>query len=127
MEDLHKEPVGYSFAVVTASANQAMHFRVLLDEEYGTRAYRNDPNFYLMGRKGTHNVVLATLPMVLRGDLPASEVTKDMLGTFYGVDRVLLVGIECRIHTNRNVMAWSSGKPTGGEDFEKYVDYFLSL
>ena len=53
----------------------------------------NDSNTYVLGRVGSHNVVIASLPSGIYGTTSAAIVGKQMLSTFQSIRFGLLVGI----------------------------------
>jgi nucleoside phosphorylase len=69
--------------------------KAILDEEHNVllAADPSDTNSYLLGRIGSHNVVLACLPSGKLGTGPAALVVKDMLRSFEYIRFGLMVGI----------------------------------
>lgn len=67
----------------------------MLDEEHPVlqAADPNDANFYLLGRIGDHNVVIACLPAEQTGKVSAATVAKDMVRSFPAIRFGLMVGI----------------------------------
>ncbi|KAL2813093.1 purine and uridine phosphorylase [Aspergillus granulosus] len=67
----------------------------MLDEEHAflPAADVRDANSYILGRIGTHNVVVACLPAETTGKASAATVAKDMLRSFPAVRFALVVGI----------------------------------
>lgn len=67
----------------------------MLDEEHPLlpAADPKDDNSYLLGRVGTHNVVIACLPAQTTGKVSAASVAKDMARSFKNVRFGLMVGI----------------------------------
>lgn len=53
----------------------------------------NDSNTYVLGRVGSHNVAIASLPSGVYGTTSAAIVAKQMLLTFQSIKFGLLVGI----------------------------------
>jgi nucleoside phosphorylase len=67
----------------------------MLDEEHPVLpvADPQDTNSYLLGRIGTHNVVIACLPAETTGKASAATVAKDMVRSFKAVRFGLMVGV----------------------------------
>ncbi|KAL5330896.1 hypothetical protein ACEPPN_000421 [Leptodophora sp. 'Broadleaf-Isolate-01'] len=67
----------------------------MLDEEHPVlpAADTQDTNSYLLGRIGTHNVVIACLPAETTGKVSAATVAKDMVRSFKAVRFGLMVGV----------------------------------
>ncbi|KAF4628883.1 hypothetical protein G7Y89_g9267 [Cudoniella acicularis] len=67
----------------------------MLDEEHPVlpAADSQDTNSYLLGRIGTHNVVIACLPAETTGKASAATVAKDMIRSFKAVRFGLMVGV----------------------------------
>lgn len=67
----------------------------MLDEEHPVlpAADPQDANSYLLGKIGSHNVVIACLPAEKTGTVSAAIVAKDMLRSFKAVRFGLMVGI----------------------------------
>jgi nucleoside phosphorylase len=67
----------------------------MLDEEHPVlpAADPQDTNSYLLGRIGSHNVVIACLPAEKTGTVSAAIVAKDMLRSFKAVRFGLMVGV----------------------------------
>ncbi|PVH69387.1 purine and uridine phosphorylase [Cadophora sp. DSE1049] len=67
----------------------------MLDDEHPVlpAADSKDTNAYLLGRIGSHNVVIACLPAEMTGKVSAATVAKDMVRSFKAVRFGLLVGI----------------------------------
>lgn len=69
--------------------------RLMLDEEHETPDYetRYDDNVYTCGNMGGHNVVIATCPHGLTGNVNAGRVAGPMFKTFSNLRMTLLVGV----------------------------------
>lgn len=69
--------------------------RLMLDDEHDTPEYDTayDDNVYICGAIAGHNVVLATCPPGLTGNVNAGRVTGPMFKTFPGLRMAVLVGI----------------------------------
>lgn len=68
---------------------------LMLDEEHATPDYDTnyDENIYTCGSMAGHNVVIATCPPGLTGNVNAGEVSGPMFKTFSAVRMAVLVGI----------------------------------
>ncbi|KAI9148087.1 Kinesin light chain 4 [Paramyrothecium foliicola] len=69
--------------------------RLMLDEEHEAPDYDTeyDDNIYTCGSMAGHNVVIATCPPGLTGNINAGRVTGSMFKTFSSIRMALLVGI----------------------------------
>jgi hypothetical protein len=67
----------------------------VLDEEHPLlpAADPQDPNSYLLGKIGSHNVVIACLPTEKTGTVSATIVANSMLRSFKAVRFGLMVGV----------------------------------
>src|SRR3569833_2429126 len=67
----------------------------MLDEEHPVLAAADprDTNSYLLGRIGTHNVVIACLPAEETGNVNAATITNNIVRSFKAVRFGLMVGI----------------------------------
>ncbi|KAL3462915.1 Pfs domain protein [Aspergillus heterothallicus] len=65
--------------------------RAMLDEEYDTPSTPGDSNAYIVGRIGSHNIVIARTNIA--GGCPATQVVTNMLRSFRNIRFGLLVGI----------------------------------
>ena len=67
----------------------------MLDEEHPVlpAADPQDTNVYLLGRIGSHNVVIVCLPAEKTGKVSAAIVAKDLLRSFKAVRFGLMVGV----------------------------------
>ncbi|BCR91365.1 uncharacterized protein ACHE_70208S [Aspergillus chevalieri] len=68
----------------------------ILDEKYDTAGLvrgQGDKNHYVLGRVGTHNVMINLPPAEMYGQLHATRIALDMRSTFPRMRFVLLVGI----------------------------------
>ncbi len=61
-----------------------------------------DNNAYSWGRIGVHNVVVASLPAGMYGQIPATAVAKDMVSSFPHIRAGLMVGIGGGIPQSEN-------------------------
>ncbi|KAK4182171.1 vegetative incompatibility protein HET-E-1, partial [Podospora australis] len=91
MSDPHKYAVGWICAIPTESVAAG----AFLDEEHPgpTHVAQHDNNSYILGRIGSHNIVIATLPDGEYGTNSAAAVSRDMLHSFPNVRIGLMVGI----------------------------------
>lgn len=96
-----------------------------------------DNNAYTLGSIGEHNIVIACLPMGMRGIVPAASLANSMVTTFPRIKFGLLVGIgggvpsrinkirlgdivvSTPVGTYPGVVKWDSGKITGIDKFER--------
>ncbi|KAK0391696.1 hypothetical protein NLU13_1195 [Sarocladium strictum] len=85
----------YTVAVIFAMDFEMSAFRYMLDEEHETGDLRkdpSDPNEYVLGRVGSHYIVLAWLPGE-QGKGAAAIVATHLSRTFEAIEWRLLVGI----------------------------------
>ncbi len=84
----------YTIGWVCALPIEHAAARAMLDEEHPDPPYdENDPNLYVLGRVGDHNVVLVSLPAGVMGTNSAAVVATRMLAKFPSVRFGLMVGI----------------------------------
>lgn len=85
----------YHVGVVCALPHELTAVRAMLDDEDEPLRSKDadDHNSYILGRVGSHRVVIACLPAGAYGTNAAATVAKDMLRTFTGLRFGLLVGI----------------------------------
>ncbi|KAK3363906.1 ankyrin repeat protein [Lasiosphaeria hispida] len=128
MADPQKYTVGWICAITTESVAA----RAFLDEEHDGRCQvaQHDNNSYVLGKIGSHNVVIAVLPDAEYGIASAAAVARDMLHSFPNVRIGLMVGIgggaPSRKHDVRlgDVVVSSRGGGKGGVfqyDFGKTI------
>ncbi|KAK4182388.1 ankryin repeat protein, partial [Podospora australis] len=91
MSDPQKYTVGWICAITTESVAA----RAFLDEEHDgpCQIAKHDNNSYVLGKIGSHNVVIAVLPDAEYGIASAAAVARDMLNSFPNVRIGLMVGI----------------------------------
>lgn len=66
----------------------------ILDVEHVTPPKRfNDPNAYILGSVGPHNVAIVCLPKGVYGTIPAAMATSWLVSTFPSIKFALMVGI----------------------------------
>lgn len=94
LQDSKSDPLVYTVGWVCAVAAGYVAARAFLDEEHSGPAYVafNDSNDYILGRVGTHNVVITVLSDGDYGSASAATVAKDMLHSFPNIRMGLLVG-----------------------------------
>ncbi|KAL0929601.1 Kinesin light chain 5 [Colletotrichum truncatum] len=88
-------PQTYTVGWICAVTPESVAARVFLDDEHEPprQVAQNDNNSYILGRIGSHNVVVATLPDGEYGTTTAAAVARDMLHSFPNVRIGLMVGI----------------------------------
>jgi nucleoside phosphorylase len=89
------DPEQYTVGWICAISTEAVAARAFLEEEHdGPRQVaRHDNNSYVLGKIGSHNVVIAVLPDAEYGTTSAAAVARDMLHSFPNVRVGLMVGI----------------------------------
>lgn len=81
-------------AIVCALPIELAAIRVVLDEEYAAPEIEaSDSTSYTFGRIAQHNVVVASLPCGVYGQVSTTDVAKDLQRTFPDIENVALVGI----------------------------------
>ncbi|KAL2844259.1 hypothetical protein BJX68DRAFT_277842 [Aspergillus pseudodeflectus] len=85
----------YNVGWICALAEEMAAARAMLDEEHPSlpQDLRADNNNYVLGRIGSHNIVLACLPSGVTGTTSAAVVANRMRSTFQGLRFGLMVGI----------------------------------
>ncbi|VBB84475.1 Putative protein of unknown function [Podospora comata] len=85
----------YTVGWICALTTESVAARAFLDEEYGgpEAVAQHDNNSYILGKIGSHNVVIAVLPDAEYGTTSAAAVARDMLHSFPNVRIGLMVGI----------------------------------
>ncbi|KAL4748268.1 hypothetical protein BDW72DRAFT_180892 [Aspergillus terricola var. indicus] len=88
-------PNQYTVGWICALAIEFVAAQSMLDESHGIPDYvsTNDINNYVLGRIGSHNIVIAVLPYGKYGTVSAAVVAKGMLHSFPNVRVGLMVGI----------------------------------
>ncbi|KAK1657738.1 pfs domain-containing protein [Colletotrichum godetiae] len=89
------EPQAYTVSWICAIMTESVAARAFLNEEHAgpRQVAQHDNNSYVLGRIGSHNVVIAVLPDGEYGTTSAATVAKDMLHSFPNVRIGLMVGI----------------------------------
>lgn len=97
-------PKSYTVGWIGVSTSEFVAARALFDEEHEVPKHlpRYNGNDYLLGKIGTHNVVLAILPTSDDGAVSATRVAKDMADSFPNIRVCLMVGIGGGAPTQRN-------------------------
>ncbi|EXJ68419.1 uncharacterized protein A1O5_08211 [Cladophialophora psammophila CBS 110553] len=89
----------------------------MLDERHGPIQQPSyDPNNYILGRIGPHNVVIACLPQGVIGPVSAASVAIPMRGTFPSLQFILLVGVGGGVPTTQHDIRLGDvvvSRPTG--------------
>ncbi|KAF2465814.1 purine and uridine phosphorylase [Lindgomyces ingoldianus] len=92
----------YTIGWIAALHTELMAATAMLDERHLPLPQPSrDDNSYTFGRIGTHNVVIACLPLGRIGKAPAGIVAKDMLRSFSNLRCGLMVGIGGGIPTEK--------------------------
>ncbi|EWZ29435.1 hypothetical protein FOZG_16810 [Fusarium oxysporum Fo47] len=116
------DPEIYTVGWVCALSTELTAAKVMLDEIHPEirSIPPRDCNQYVLGKIGSHNVVIAVLPESEYGLASASNVATNMLNAFPNIRIGLLVGIGGGAPTSRNdirlgdVAVSSTGRGTGG-------------
>ncbi|KAH0443511.1 kinesin [Colletotrichum camelliae] len=89
------DPRIYTVGWICAVTAEVVAARAFLDEEHAgpRQTSENDNNSYILGKIGSHNVVIAALPDSQYGTTSAATVARDMLHSFPKVRIGLMVGI----------------------------------
>ncbi|KAL2843938.1 hypothetical protein BJY01DRAFT_248401 [Aspergillus pseudoustus] len=85
----------YTVGWISALAEEMAAARAMLDQEHPSlpQDFKTDNNNYILGRIGSHNVVLACLPSGVSGTTSAAIVANRMRSTFQNLRFGLMVGI----------------------------------
>ncbi len=87
----------YSVGWIAALSSERAAAEAMLDEEHDKPSDfvkpPTDNNSYSWGRVGVHNVVIASLPAGMYGQISAAAVAKDMVSSFPHIRVGLMVGI----------------------------------
>ncbi|KAL4738380.1 purine and uridine phosphorylase [Aspergillus similis] len=88
-------PDHYTVGWICALAIEFVAAQAMLDESHGIPDYvsANDINNYALGRIGSHNIVIAVLPLGKYGTISAAVVARGMMHSFPNVRIGLMVGI----------------------------------
>ncbi|KAF6806860.1 Kinesin light chain 5 [Colletotrichum plurivorum] len=126
------DPQAYTVGWICAITAESVAARAFLDEEHAgpRQVAQHDNNSYILGKIGSHNVVIAALPDGQYGTTSAATVARDVLHSFPNVRIGLMVGIgggaPSQKHDIRlgDIVVSSSGNGTGGVfqyDFGKTI------
>ncbi|KAF6788995.1 Kinesin light chain 5 [Colletotrichum sojae] len=88
-------PLVYTVGWICAITAESVAARAFLDEEHAgpRQVAQHDNNSYILGKIGSHNVVIAALPNGQYGTTSAATVARDMIHSFPNVRIGLMVGI----------------------------------
>ncbi|KAF6785571.1 kinesin light chain protein [Colletotrichum sojae] len=126
------DPQAYTVGWICAITAESVAARAFLDEEHAgpRQVAQHDNNSYILGKIGSHNVVIAALPDGQYGTTSAATVARDVLHSFPNVRIGLMVGIgggaPSQKHDIRlgDIVISSSGNGNGGVfqyDFGKTI------
>ncbi|KAF6784605.1 hypothetical protein CSOJ01_15728, partial [Colletotrichum sojae] len=126
------DPQAYTVGWICAITAESVAARAFLDEEHAgpRQVAQHDNNSYILGKIGSHNVVIAALPDGQYGTTSAATVARDVLHSFPNVRIGLMVGIgggaPSQKHDIRlgDIVVSSSGNGNGGVfqyDFGKTI------
>ncbi|WYZ38366.1 hypothetical protein EsH8_III_000280 [Colletotrichum jinshuiense] len=89
------DPQAYTVGWICAITVESVAARAFLDEEHAgpRQVAQHDNNSYVLGKIGSHNVVVAALPEGEYGTTSAATVANNMLHSFPNVRIGLMVGI----------------------------------
>ena len=89
------DPDIYTVGWVCALSTELVASNAFLDEKHGLpeKVAQHDPNNYVLGRVGSHNVVMAVLPDGRYGTTSAATVASNLLNSFPNVRFGLMVGV----------------------------------
>lgn len=129
MSNPHDYTVGWICAIKT----EYVAAQEFLDEEHDPADFvsPSDPNDYVLGRMGRHNVVIAVLPNGEYGTASAGSVATSMLNSFPNIRIGLMVGVAGGAPSTRHdirlgdVVVSAPGDGMGGVfqyDFGKTID-----
>ncbi|KAK2805438.1 hypothetical protein FQN51_000264 [Onygenales sp. PD_10] len=86
-------PSQYTVGLLCALSIEQSAISGILDVYHGDGIFDNDPNAYILGQIGSHNVTIACCPAGEPGQVSAASLAKDMTNTFRFIRFGLLVGI----------------------------------
>ncbi|KAK2797099.1 hypothetical protein FQN50_009330 [Emmonsiellopsis sp. PD_5] len=86
-------PSQYTVGLLCALSIEQSAIIGILDAYHGESTFDNDPNLYILGQIGSHNVTIACCPAGEPGQVSAASLAKDMTHTFRFLRFGLLVGI----------------------------------
>ncbi|KAF6815654.1 pfs domain-containing protein [Colletotrichum musicola] len=91
----HRCTAAYTVGWICAITAESVAARAFLDEEHAgpRQVAQHDNNSYILGKIGSHNVVIAALPDGQYGTTSVVTVARDVLHSFPNVRIGLMVGI----------------------------------
>jgi nucleoside phosphorylase len=97
-------PKDYTVGWICALSTESVAAQSFLDEEHARPTYQDpkDNNDYTVGKIGSHNVVIAVLPMGQYGTTSAAIVARDMIRSFPNIRIGLMIGIGGGAPTSQN-------------------------
>ncbi|KAL0930113.1 uncharacterized protein CTRU02_214933 [Colletotrichum truncatum] len=98
------DPQAYTVGWICAITPESVAARAFLDDEHQLpqQVAKHDNNSYILGKIGSHNVVVATLPDGEYGATSAATVARDMIHSFPNVRIGLMVGIRGGVHSQNH-------------------------
>ncbi|KAL4939607.1 hypothetical protein BDV06DRAFT_33609 [Aspergillus oleicola] len=94
MSDSHLDHGAYTVGWMVTIGVELDAGRLLLDKEHADLPARpHDPNSYILGEMGIHNVVIVFPPQGRSGIVSATHIVTNMIRTFQKIRFVLLVGV----------------------------------
>ncbi|KAF6813678.1 kinesin light [Colletotrichum musicola] len=125
-------PASHRCTAICTITAESIAARAFLDEEHAgpRQVAQHDNNSYILGKIGSHNVVIAALPDSQYGTTSAATVARDVLYSFPNVRIRLIVGIRGSAPNQKhnirlgNIVVNSSGNGNSGVfqyDFSKTI------
>jgi nucleoside phosphorylase len=98
MDETHRQFRHHDYTVAwicSSSVTELVVARAMLDEEHPVLAAADprDTNVYFLGRIGSHNVVIASLPAEKKGLVSTAIVATELLHSFKAIRFGLMVGV----------------------------------
>lgn len=89
------DPLVYTVGWICAIATESVVARAFLDEEHDGPSHiaQHDNNSYVLGKIGSHNIVIAVLPDGEYGTTSAAVVAQGLIHSFPNVRIGLMVGL----------------------------------
>ncbi|KAL4903897.1 hypothetical protein BDW74DRAFT_185952 [Aspergillus multicolor] len=112
----------YKVGIVCALHRELLAVRVLFDKRHPNvkKIADEDPNHYVYGRMGEHNIIAVCLPHGVYGTNAAADVVSNMRRSFPSLQYCLLVGVGAGVPSIRNdirlgdvVVSTPSGRYSG--------------